>query len=349
MNRLYHFQSNQSKVFVFITLFLLICGLAACGGNKKVKRNKKSAGQPEWIINTPVEKGFLYGVGSAEVFGGNESGASARAKDIARVELVKQIEVNVSGEVEQEIKETVKNGATNLTEKLRQAVRSQVPEFKLTNVKGMDSHKNKNRVSVLVQLDVTKELQALRRQISELDDQIDEFEQKFTQSNPTGMSAIRLVAPVLVLVDQRGELQARHNALSQKSTALLPMELRDFIAKLYDRIAQMTVSVESQGEENSALKTGLIASLTKKGMRISDSGQSDLKIVYKLSVNNIKRDGSYFAITNGDIWIKDETDKVVKAFQAKAKGVSSDETEAQSRSVKKLSNQLGQEMMSALF
>ena len=339
-----------SRIFIFLLISFFIVSLVGCGGKTAVKSEKaKSAMQPDWILNTPIEPGALYGVGSAEIFAGNEAGAIARAKDMARVELVKQIKVNVSGEVEQEISETVKNSESNVTKKLRQAVKSQVPEFKLTNVKSVDSYKSKNRVYVLVKLDVTKELQILQGKISDLDSQISEYEQKFNKNNPMGMSAIRLIAPVLVLIDQRGQLQARYNALAQKSLPLIPMDTRDFVAKLYARIAQMTVSIQAQGEDNSALKTGLIANLTEKGMHISESGKADLLFTYKLKVNSIKREGSYYAITNGDVWIKDENGKVIKAFQARAKGVSSDATEAESRSIKKLSDQLGKEMMSALF
>ncbi|MDH5257183.1 MAG: LPP20 family lipoprotein [Gammaproteobacteria bacterium] len=345
----FQFPANYSRFFMLLTLFVVI-GLSACGGKSNVKSGKENKNsQPDWVLNTPVEAGFLYGVGSAEVFGGNEAGAISLAKDMARAELIKQIKVNVTSEVSQEIEEIVKNGESELNKKLRKAVKSQVPEFKLRNVKATETHKNKNHVSVLVQLDVAKELQILRQQIMQLDMQIDEFQQKFTQTNPKGMSAVRLISPVLVLVDQRGELQSQHNALAQKSAPLIPMEIRDFVASLYERVAQLTVSIEAEGEKDDSLKTGLIASLTEKGMRISDTGQSDLIIVYKLKVNNVKKGDSYYAITNGDIWIKDETGKVIKAFQTKAKGVSGDATEAQSRSVKKLSSQLGQEMMSALF
>lgn len=305
--------------------------------------------QPDWVLNTPVEKGALYGVGSAEVFGGNEAGAVARAKDMGRAELIKQIKVNITAEVDQEITEIVKNGASDLTKNLRKAVRSQVPEFKLSNVTQSDAYRSKSHVSVMVRLDVTKELSILRRKIADLDEQIEEYKQKFEKNDPQGLSAVRIISPVLVLVEHRGEIQSQYNALSQTAGALVPAEIRDFIAQLYQRVAQMSVTIEAKEDEDSSIRTGLIASLTKNGMRISESGQSDMTIVYKLDINNVKQSGSFYSITSGEIWIKDEVGKVVKAFQTKAKGVSGNEKEAKSRSIKKLSNKLGQEMMAALF
>jgi len=341
---------TQNTLFLVLLLIGFSLVVSGCGSSKNVKKVKKS-GQPDWVINTPIQPGSLYGVGSAEIFGGNEADAAARAKDIARVELVKQISVNVSGEVEQEISESMKDGVSSLTENLRQAVKSKVPEFKLTHVTQEDSYKDEKRVSVLVQLDVTKELQGLRRQISDIDMQLDEYAEKFVKDDPHGMSAIRLVAPALILVDQRADLQARHNALSPASNTspLLTEEIRDFIAKFYDRIGQMTISVVSAGTTNSNFQTSLIASLADKGMRISPEGNSDVQVVYKLSTNNVDRSGTIFSHTSGDITIKDETGRVVKAFQAKTKGASSDMKEAESRSIKKLSTKLSQELMSSLF
>jgi len=328
--------------------FVIVGCMSTPGG-----KGKRDGGQPDWILNTPVERGFLYGVGSAEIFGGNDAGALSRAKDMARVELVKQVEVEVSGEVEQEIEEVTRNNATQLTQNLRQSVKNRVPEFELSQVTGVESHKaaNGKRVTVLVRLDVTKELQSLRRQIASLDEQLADYAQKLAQTAPGGMSTLRVISPALVLSEQRAGLQARYNALdpSKKTAPLLTLEIRNLVSQMYQRIAQLKISVQAEGQGARALRTGLIAQLTKKGIQISQSGQSDIQIVYNLHVNAVSREGTHFAITEGDIWIKDEAGRVVRALQAKAKGTSVDPEEARSRSIGKLSGQLGKALLEALF
>jgi len=332
---------------------LFVIFVSACGGKSNVRHDgdQSSASQPGWVLNTPVEKGFLYGVGSAEVFGGDQSAAVARAKDMARVELVKQITVDVSGVVEQEISETLKGGVSSLTEKLRQQVKSQVPEFKLTNVSQVDSYQADRHVSALVRLDVAKELRILRDQISDLDSQISEYEELFNTNPKAGINAVRQVAPVLILVDQRGELQARYNALSGSSgsRALLPTEIRDFVGRIYARIGQLRVTIVAEGRSDSSMQTSLISNLTEKGLRISTGGVSDVTITYDLTTNVVRRNGSRYALTSGNIKIIDETGKVINAFQAKAKGVSVDAKEAKARSIIKLASRLSEEMMRALF
>jgi len=346
--------SINFKVFAAPLLCaMLVVFVSACGGKSSVRvdSDQSSASQPGWVLNTPIEQGFLYGVGSAEVFGNDQSAAVARAKDMARVELVKQITVDVSGVVEQEISETLKGGVSSLTEKLRQQIKSQVPEFKLTNVNQVDSYQADRHVSVLVRLDVIKELRILRDQISDIDNQISEYEEAFNTNPKAGINTIRQVAPALVLVDQRGELQARYNALSGSSgsRALLPTGIRDFVGRIYARIGQLRVTIMAEGRSDSSMQTSLISSLTEKGLRISTSGVSDVTISYNLTVNVVYRDGSRYALTSGNIKIMDEAGKVVNAFQAKAKGVSVDAKEAKARSITKLASRLSEEMMRALF
>lgn len=335
-------------VFVLFMVFVI----AGC----MVKPDTKVSGdahQPDWVLNTPVEPGFLYGVGSGEVFGGNDAGALSRAKDMARLELLKQVEVQVSGVVEQEIEEVTRNGLTKLTQKLRQSVKNRVPEFKLSHVTGVESHKapNGKRVTVMVRLDVNKALQDLRRQIVSLDTQLGDYALKLVQTPPGGLSTLRLVSPALVLSEQRAGVQARYNALApgKKRAPLLTKEIRDLVRQIYQRIAQLKISVQPEGKSARALQIGLIAQLTKKGIQISPEGQGDIQLFYDLRVNIISRDGTYFAITEGNIWVKDEAGRVVRALQAKAKGASTDPEEARSRSIGKLSGQLGKALLAALF
>lgn len=348
-NVLWLFLREGRGVFWLIFLAFFFTG---CMGKAKVK-SEGDTHQPDWILNTPVEPGFLYGVGSAEVFGGDDAGASGRAKDIARVDLVKQIEIKVSGEVSQEIEEITRNGKTKLTESLRQSVKNRVPEFELSNVTGAESHKaaNGKRVTVMVKLDVNKELEALRNQISALDQELGDYARKLSEIPQGGLSRLRVIAPALVLSEQRAGLQARFNALEPRKqiAPLLSEEIKVLVRQIYQRIAQLKISVQPEGVGDRSMQTGLIAQLTKRGIKISPEGQGDIQLFYDLRVNNIPRGGTYFAMTEGDIWIKDEVGRVVRALQAKAKGTSTDPGESRSRSIRKLSGQLGKALLEALF
>ncbi len=334
---------------IFSLLFGVMSGCVTTKGKPLVIESER----PDWLLNTPIERNNLYGVGSAEIFGGNQAAALSRAKDFARLELVKQIEVNVSGRVEQEIREIVKNDTTSFTQSLSQTVSSRVPEFKLSHVVAVDSfHDEKSRqVAVLMKLDVNAEKTALAKQIASLDQQLIDIARQLESTKASGMSRIRLAAPALVIADQRAGLQERFNQLEagRGSAPLMPGHIKELITRIYRLIGDIKVAVVPEGESVRSLQTALMSQLTSKGIKLSSPGQSDIEVSYSLHTNTMRRDGTVFAFTEGDIWIKDEKGRVVSAFQAKAKGASSDSRIAHARSIEKLSDQLGSALLRSLF
>ena len=338
--------------------------LVGCGGGPAVtpKPAKAPASNsskvqtlltPEWLIQPPVEAGFLYGTGSAEVYAGDQAGAAARAKDMARLELVKQVEVNISGELEQEVTETVENNKSELIQRLRQSVKSKVASFELSHVMNVDSYfdESSKQVSVLVRLDVNKELQSLSSRIQSVDQRFAEVVDEFEGNTQQGMELLRLVASGLVLAEERSNIQARANTLNptrQYVDVLTPV-YRDFMKKAYARIGMLKVHVSAQGSDKNSLAAALTAELNNKGINISGAEQADIQVEYDLRVNNVIQDGTTFTITEGSVFLKDDQGRIVKTIQAKAKGASADAKEAESRSIAKLSQQLGRELVDVLF
>jgi len=305
------------------------------------------------LIQPPVEAGFLYGTGSAEVYAGDQAGAAARAKDMARLELVKQVEVSISGEIEQEVAETVRNNKSELTERLRESVKSKVASFELSHVMDVDSYfdESSKQVSVLVNLDVNKELQSLNSRIKVIDQRFAEVVAEFERNTQQGMELLRLVASGLVLAEERSGIQARANTLNptRQYVDVLTPEYRDFMKKAYARIGMLKVHVSAQGADKNSLTAALTAELNNKGINISGAEQADIRIEYDLSLNNVTQGGTTFVITEGNVFLKDDQGRIVKTIQAKAKGASADVKEAESRSIAKLSQQLGKELVDVLF
>ena len=189
---------SSVKTNIVITLAAMSL-LVGCGGSPAVTSKPAKTPTlpaPVWLIQPPIETGFLYGTGSAEVYAGDQAGAAARAKDMARLELVKQIEVNISGELEQEITETLQNNKSELTERLRQSVKGKVTSFELSHVMNVDSYfdESNKQVSILVRLDVNKELQSLHSRIEVIDQRFAEVVTEFENNEKQGMGLLRLVA-----------------------------------------------------------------------------------------------------------------------------------------------------------
>lgn len=345
----------RARINTIVTLVVASL-LIGCGGSPAVTSKPAKAptsSTPDWLIQPPVETGFLYGTGSAEVYAGDQAGAAARAKDMARLELVKQVEVSISGEIEQEVAETVRNNKSELTERLRESVKSKVASFELSHVMDVDSYfdESSKQVSVLVNLDVNKELQSLNSRIKVIDQRFAEVVAEFERNTQQGMELLRLVASGLVLAEERSGIQARANTLNptRQYVDVLTPEYRDFMKKAYARIGMLKVHVSAQGADKNSLTAALTAELNNKGINISGAEQADIQIEYDLSLNNVTQGGTTFVITEGNVFLKDDQGRIVKTIQAKAKGASADVKEAESRSIAKLSQQLGKELVDVLF
>ncbi|MCF6219157.1 MAG: LPP20 family lipoprotein [Gammaproteobacteria bacterium] len=341
------------KRYPALLVLLITTLLVGCQTAPKQKENNFFSDKPDWILNTPIKSGFIYGVGSAEVFGGNETAALSRAKDFARIELIKQIEVEMQGSVEQEISEITRNNKSEFTEQLRQTVSSRVPEFKLSNVEQVDSHHDKKnrQVAVLVKFDVNQEILSLKGEIRSLDQQLHEIDETLSKNQTKGITRLRTATSALVLADQRAGLQARLNQLQSgaQREPLLSKPIRQLIAKVYKITSEIKVALRAEQKSERALQVGLIAQLTKRGLTVSEEGAHDIEIVYAVSSTTIKRGDMNFVVTEGNIWVKDDAGKIINAVQKRVKGASIDPKLAHSRAIEKLSESLGEALVNALF
>src|SRR6056297_1125489 len=77
------------------------------------KPDSDSSRTPGWITSPPAGTTYVYGVGSAKIFADTAS-AINRAQDDARSELLKRLEVTVSGETRTSAARRVKNGESEI-------------------------------------------------------------------------------------------------------------------------------------------------------------------------------------------------------------------------------------------
>ena len=194
-------------------------------------------------------------------------------------------------------------------------------------------------------------LQSLHSRIEVIDQRFAEVVTEFENNEKQGMGLLRLVASGLVLAEERSGIQARANTLSptRQHVDVLTPEYRDFTRKAYALIGMLKVHVAAQGADKNSLAAALTAELNNKGINISEAEQADIRVEYDLSLNNVVQGETTFVITEGNVFLKDEQGRIVKTIQAKAKGASVDVKEAESRSIAKLSQQLGKELVDVLF
>ncbi len=345
---------NNHTLRLSMGLLAAVLLSSACVGADTRPGKPAAAGErPGWILNPPSKAGHLYGSGSAEVFAG-EAEAMERARDQARLAIVRQFaEVEVSGSLSSSERVSNQDGRESYSSEVENLARSRVKPIKLKYVEFIDHYSERRRVYVLGDLNVRRELSELRQRRDELDAQIAASAQQLADSVARpDIHQIRKLTPALVEMHERAELQSRINALAPSQREPLNSdEQRRFKEQLLEAIASLRVSIASRnGAIDEAMQSGLASRLTERGMRIERGGQgAELRVFYNLDSSERQRDGMYFVSTRGQVAIEDDQGREIAAFSASAKGSSGEVMTARARSLDKLAERMGEQLMAVLL
>lgn len=317
--------------------------LAAC---VSTQAKPDAHAQPDWVVNEPNQAGWAFGVGSAPAYG-NSADALARAKDLAAYSLVQKLRVTVNGSFTQDVQENRRTGKeTELVQSVRNTVSSKIPEADLRNLEVDGSWiDEKNKVAyILVKLDRVKAEQQLRREISDIDMQLTELAQ--TPATLATLQQLQKLLPALAIFTKRDRLADQAQLVSVNARRPQP---DDVVSNLNNRISdlldKLVVTLEADNDAARILRPGLVEQLTKTGLRITDSGNADLRLHFSAELPApVVRGGNYYVLANGSMRVDDASGRTLSEFQKEAKGVSSaSEAVARQKAAVNLANELGEE------
>jgi hypothetical protein len=333
---------------------LVICSLAACvaiapkqSAESRRLENQTSFDTPAWVTNPPQRSGFAYGTGSGDLWG-DKADAARRAADAARVNLVSQLRVTVTGDFSSTVQERKSTGKqTELVQTVQNTIRSKVPAVTLDEVRITETFFEKKFAYALAELDRVKAASRLRAQIAGLEEQIITLHNK--PRSGTTLQKLRVVLPALTLFVQRDRL-ADQLALvgTQRQKPALNDELQGIEATIYDLFNQLQVRIRMSDAGAQEIADGVMESLTKQGMRISDQGAYDLMIEVSATLRPVEKNGSHFVFADSRVIIKDANNRILSAFSKQAKGVSGYADLAKAKAERSVAKVLADELASAL-
>jgi hypothetical protein len=337
-----------------LTSTLVICSLAACVANAPKKNsdsrraeNQASFETPDWINNPPQRNGFAYGVGSGDLWG-DKADAVRRAGDAARVNLVSQLRVTVSGNFSSTVQERKATGKqTELVQTVQNTIRSQVPAVEMDEVKVTETFFEKKFAYALAELDRVKAASRLRGQISDLEEQVRSIDQK--PRSGTSLEKLRVLLPALKLFAQRerfADQLALVGTLRQKPG--LTAELQQIQDNIYALFNQLQVRIDMTDAGAREIAAGVIEALTEQGMRINDNGAYDLMIEVSATLRPVEKNGSHFVFADSRVTIKDADDRILSTFSKQAKGASGYPALAKAKAERGVAKVLAAELASAL-
>lgn len=340
-----------------ITGSFVVCSLAACVANAPKpssdvgsmrESNQAVLETPDWINNPPQKSGFAYGVGSADLWG-DKADAARRAGDSARVNLVSQLRVTISGDFSSTVQERKATGKqTELVQNVQNTIRSQVPAVELDEVRITDTFFEKKFAYALAELDRVKAASRIKDQIADLEQQVVDISNK--PRSGTTLQQLRVVLPALPMLAKRDRLAEQLALVStQRIKPVLSDELQQIEQGIYALFNQLQVRISMTNPGAQEIAAGVVEALTEQGIRISESGSYDLMISVSANLRPVENKGSYFVFADSRVTIKDSDRRILSSFSKQAKGTSGYPELAKAKAERSVANMLANELASALI
>ena len=339
----------MNNIVNYLSIALLAFGLVACQSSpsKPSSGLKETFDVPEWVTNTPEQQGMAFGTGSADVWG-DKSDAIRRAGEAARVNLVSQLRVTISGDSSSDIEERKATGQeTQLVQTMRNTIRSSVPPVELDEVKITESHIEGKYAYALAALDRQQAAARIRGQIGSLEEEIIAIDNRPREGDT--LEQVRVLLPALQLFAQRGRLADQFALVSmQRKKPALTEELASIQRSIYSLFDKLQIRITMKDSGAQEIAAGVIEALTEQGMRINDQGEYDLMVEVSVVLRPLAKDGLHYVFADSRVTIKDNNSRTLSTFSRQAKGTSGHAELAQAKAEKDVASMLAAELANAL-
>ncbi|WP_430460698.1 LPP20 family lipoprotein [Thalassolituus sp. LLYu03] len=343
----------NKRILTAMVALGLVTGLSSgcMSGNTRPAKDStstsKSARTPEWVTQPPQQRGMAYGVGSMEIYG-DPAAAIKRATELARVDLVSQLKVTVTGDFSSDTTEISGTGRqTEVMRTVRNYVRSQVPPAELDDAAVSDTYTDSKIAYVLVALDRTQAAAHLRRDILDVEQAITDIGNQPTSG--TRLQQLQPLLPALKLFAKREGLSERLQLVSMdRRAAPLSSELRALQDRIYGQIDQLQVELVAVDNGAVEIAGGVLEALTAQGLRIQAGGNADLRFEVAASLSNKAQSGNQYVFVDSRITILDGSGRVLSSFSKQAKGVSGLPEVARQKAAREVATLIGDELAVAL-
>jgi len=141
------------------TLILIILSLSLIACSSTPDHKSSMTEYPDWVTLLPIQSGWVFGVGSAEL-GGDPAGSAKLARQRARLDLARSLKTEIEGQFQ--MKTSDDNG--QVSRQASELIKSGVASIELANIVVKESVTLDSKIFVLVALQRSKEVSYLRSQ-----------------------------------------------------------------------------------------------------------------------------------------------------------------------------------------
>lgn len=324
------------------TLLLVGCGSQPTK-SQTVSDRAESNTTPAWATQPPRKTGMAYGIGSMEIYG-SATDAVQRAAELARIDLVSQLRVTVSGDFSSDITETSGTGPTTEVQRnVRSHARSQVPEVQLDEVVIRETHTDARYAYALAELDRQAAAARLHRAIDEQETEL----RRINALAPRGTTLQQLqpLLPALTVFAAREKNVEQLALVSTRRTSLaLPNDLRLLQQRIDTLVDQLRVAIELLDRGAVEISGNVIEALTSQGLRVYDTEHADLIFHVNATLSHREQDRSHYVFIDSRVTIRDQQGRALSSFSKQARGVSGIESVARQTAARNVGQMLSAEL-----
>ncbi len=337
--------SSHVKSFYQVLWLVFIVGLVAGCQTSTSKPQAESKATdtnfPSWVTELPVKSGWAYGVGSAELLG-DPSAVAQLARNRARLDLIRSLKVSISG---QSINQITVSG-NGVEQAARQRVVSNVDAFDVEGLEVAESYTSNSHVFVLMALDRNKAGNIVKRQMSEIELELEKSE----PLSGSVLEQLKQLSPSLRLESQWLAKAEQYRILTGRTDTLLNDRIRQDNKKLASLLDQLKLHVTAINPDGETLLPAVRAELTGKGFIIRPSQQdADLRLTLGVIKRSQVENGREYAHLTSIVELLDPENRLIMQGNPKAKGVSGVVGRAEEKAIEQLADEIMNLVMAAIL
>ncbi|MCP1727963.1 hypothetical protein J2T60_001963 [Natronospira proteinivora] len=325
-----------------LSLMLLGLAVSACATGPE---ESAPGGVPDWVLETPEDLRYAYGVGSSPV---RDDQAHARriATDRARSDLIQGLRVTVSGGTVSWIERVREDGAGPVTRGFAEQVRTRVPDTTLDEMEMAEAvvDEASEVLYVLVRLDRSAATLRLSNQLNRVRDRLEELAGQVPNGGDR-LALVRHYLPALEQFAQAEQLEEQLSLIARQAAMRDPVSQSHahVLDQARDALDALRIQVDDEAFDSRiahALKSGLL----EQGLRVGGDQTPDLVIGGDIRIRTVSRDPDYFAFAEGDVVVRDAEGRALGQFRHRSREGSTDAGLAEDRVLSRMGDALGRDL-----
>lgn len=347
-----HFLYRRKRLVFLPTGLAFALLLSACAIKDPMRPERVVHEKPRWVVQLPIRAGYEYGVGSADV-SGSEAEAIEQARERAKADLIRQIQVSMSAELDSHSELRMANGQSNrFVEQINEKIRSRIPEVELPGISWQAQWQDPESGTFYVLAHLNR--WAVEQQLSERLSGLDmELEETRLPQGSSRLQRVKQTLPILEQFAQRDKLQQQLSFLAENglSRYQLSTELKQLKGELNQLISSLQIVLVPENRQARQLATGLSAGLSELGLALNDqaSQDADLTLNYSLQFTDKEVNGTYYVLAYAQLQVRDQQDRIVQGIEQQAKGVSGFPERAEQLALQQLTSILAEQIARILL